>query len=101
MSRVGNFQTGPVYTTPDAWNALREAGNPYRVAEELLSRHRSGDWGDLDPEDRLANERALEDGSRILSAYVLSTGTKIWLITEAKDDQGNRAGTTILLPENY
>ena len=101
MAQIGKFKVGMLYTTPGAWDAMREAGNPYRVAEELLSRHRAGDWGDLSPEDRLANERAIEDGSRILSAYVLSTGTKIWLITEAKDDEGRRSATTILLPDEY
>jgi hypothetical protein len=101
MSQIGKLQAGMLYTTPGAWEAMREAGNPYRVAEELLSRHRAGDWGDLSPEDRLANEGALEDGSRILSAYVLSTGTRIWAITEAKDDEGRRAATTLLLPSEY
>ena len=80
---------------------MREAGNPYRVAEELVSRHRAGDWGDLSPEDKLANERALEDGSRILSAYVLDMGARIWAITKAKDDEGRRAATTLLLPGEY
>jgi hypothetical protein len=38
----------------------------------------------------------------LLSAYVLKDGkTKIWLITEAEDDNGNRAATTGLLPSEY
>ena len=36
---------------------------------DLITRHVTGDWGDLDPEDRGLNERALRDGSRIFSAY--------------------------------
>ena len=53
-------------------------------------------------EDKQANEQALQDGSRIFSAYVLkTTGEKVWVITEAIDDQGRRAATTILLPEEY
>jgi len=44
---------------------------------------------------------ALQDGSRILSAYHTSTGQKIWIITEATDDRGQRSATTILLPDEY
>jgi hypothetical protein len=43
----------------------------------------------------------LHDGSRILSAYVLPTDVKIWIITEAADEKGERAATTALLPEEY
>jgi hypothetical protein len=48
-----------------------------------------------------ANAEALRCGSRILSAYVLLTGVKIWIITEGEDDEGNREATTILLPSEY
>ena len=43
----------------------------------------------------------LKDGSRLLSAYALSTGKTIWIITEAQDDNGNRAATMVLLPDDY
>lgn len=67
----------------------------------FLSRHLRGDWGDLDEDDKLSNNDAIRDGSRILSAYVLATGQRIWLITEAADEQGKRVATTALLPEEY
>ena len=38
---------------------------------QLLSRHTAGDWGDVDKEDAKANDRALEDGTRLLSAAIL------------------------------
>ena len=41
------------------------------------------------------------EGSRLLSAYRTLRNTRIWIITEAKDDDGKRAATTILLPEEY
>jgi hypothetical protein len=59
-------------------------------------RHARGDWGDLSSEDKLANKRALEEGTRLLSAYHLKTGQKIWIITE-----WDRSATTVLLPEEY
>lgn len=61
----------------------------------LIKRHVRGDWGDLSEEDRAANEQALVDGSRILSAYVLPQG-RVWIITES-----DRSATTLLLPEEY
>ena len=48
----------------------------------LLTRHLSGQWGDLDAHDRQANDAALRDGSRLLSAYTLDDGTRIWVLTE-------------------
>jgi hypothetical protein len=61
-----------------------------------LARHVSGDWGDVGEEDRLANEEALRDGTRLLSVYRSATGIRFWIITEA-----DRAQTTVLLPEDY
>ena len=87
------FPLGEVVFTPGAFRALVKSGQD---AWEFLNRHASGDWGDVDEEDRRENERSLTDGCRLLSAYTLSTGTKIWIITEA-----DRSSTCILLPEEY
>ena len=87
------FPLGRVLATPGALRAFEEAQEtplPY------LSRHLQGEWGDLDPEDSAANERALTGGSRLLSAYQLRSGTRVWIITEA-----DRSSTTILLPDEY
>ena len=62
----------------------------------LLPWHITGDWGELDDHDRAENERSLKTGCRLLSAYRLQDGTKIWVITEA-----DRSATTLLLPEEY
>lgn len=61
-----------------------------------LSRHAAGDWGDVGEDDWLANDEALEQGSRLLSVYYASSGTKYWVITEH-----DRSVTTLLLPEDY
>jgi hypothetical protein len=63
---------------------------------EFLNRHRAGDWGDLSAEDRQANDAAVTESGRILSAYTLRDGTRIWIITEA-----DRTSTCVLLPEEY
>ena len=54
------------------------------------------DPGSLGAEDQLQNLRAVREGTRLLSAYELRDGTRIWIITEA-----DRSVTTILLPEEY
>ncbi|HOW67650.1 MAG TPA: hypothetical protein P5186_18150 [Candidatus Paceibacterota bacterium] len=61
-----------------------------------LSRHASGDWGDVSPEDAAENDRSLREGFRLLSSYRDRRGTKFWIITEA-----DRSITTVLLPEDY
>ncbi len=63
---------------------------------DCLKRHSGGDWGDLDEEDQRANDAALKDGSRLLSAYEQKGMPKIWIITEA-----DRSATTVLFPEEY
>lgn len=92
------FKLGAVVATPAALAAMEKANQqPW----EFLARHVQGDWGDVGAEDAEANNGSLKDGSRLLSAYLLKTGEKLWVITEAEDDHGIRAATTILLPDDY
>lgn len=89
------FELGRLIATPAALGAL--------TREQIilaLARHEAGDWGELDAEDQRANEQALHNGARILSAYTFRNApersVKVWVITEA-----DRRFTTILLPEDY
>ncbi len=91
-------QLGQIVATPGALVALAAADT---APSTLLRRHASGDWGDLDAHDRAANTAALRDGSRLLSAYIIGEGVTLWIITEAADEDGHRAATTLLLPEEY
>ena len=92
------FQLGQVVATPAALKAIEDAGQD---PDFFLDKHASGDWGEVDAGDRRANEDALVSGDRLLSAYRTLKGIKLWIITEAEDDQGNRAATTLLLPQQY
>mgnify|MGYP000542499563 CR=1 FL=1 len=87
------FELGQIVATPNAIDALEEAG---QQPTEFLRRHVSGDWGQLEKHDRQANNDAVESGDRILSSYLLKSGSKIWAITEA-----DRSSTCLLLPEDY
>lgn len=104
-------EIGALYATPGALAALvvaRGHGKPYSVQQALeaqermslvapfLARHVAGDWGDVSTEDARANELALIGGERILSAYRLVNGERIWIIAEA-----DRSSTTVLLPDEY
>jgi hypothetical protein len=87
------FPLGRVVATPGALAALDRTGD---TPTAFLRRHVSGDWGELDAHDREENELSLMGGFRLLSAYTLFDGTRIWVITEA-----DRSSTCILLPEEY
>ena len=50
----------------------------------------------VDEHDRAENEISLKHGFRLLSAYTLVDGTRIWVITEA-----DRSSTCIPLAEEY
>ena len=82
------FQLGAVYITPGAIVALLFS----RIDPiDVLVRHVSGDYGDLGQEAMDANEQAISDGRRILSAYRLADGTQLSIMTEA-----DRSSTTIM-----
>lgn len=85
------FPLGRPVITPTALRALNSED-----VTTSIRRHATGDWGDVDPEDRAANEQALQHELRILSAYTDRGGTRFWIITEA-----DRSATTVLLPEDY
>ncbi len=96
------FSLGQVVATPAAMATLERLG---KNVLEFIERHVRGDWGDLSEDDQQANEDALVDGSRILSSYILEGEgdhvVKLWIITEAEDDSGDRMATTALLAEEY
>jgi hypothetical protein len=85
------FETGRTAITASAQRTI----NP-RDVQRALARHAQGDWGELCEDDRQENERSLQKGGRLFSAYVAADGTRFWIITEA-----DRAVTTLLLPEDY
>lgn len=93
------FDPGQVVATPGALEAISVSG---QTPELFINAHLEGYWGlDLCDEDRLLNEEALHDGSRLLSAYRTLRGERLWVITEAEGDDGRRASTCLLLPEEF
>lgn len=101
MSTVegSRFSLGRLVATPAALDALKASG---QGSAEFINRHRLGDWGDVDPQDKVSNDEAIanegkpELQGRVLSAYMTRLGVRIWIITE-----WDRSVTTLLLPEDY
>ena len=88
---IALFRAGNVVATPHALECLTPAD-----INRGLQRHLAGDWGEVSENDSAANNRAVVERTRILSAYNASNGTRFWIITEA-----DRSATTILLPQDY
>ena len=85
------FALGETVITPNALGKL----HPEDVVQSL-ARHGAGDWGEVCEADKKLNDEALNEGTRLLSAYTDRNGIKFWIITEA-----DRSATTVLLPEDY
>ena len=85
------FRLGHLVSTP---NALSQLPNDEII--KAIQRHQAGDWGEVDKHDHQENERALIEGTRLLSVYRTAAGVKFWIITEA-----DRSVTTVLMPEDY
>lgn len=86
------FPLGQVVITPNAMTRI-----PKNEVLHALSRHKSGDFGDLTEADKQTNLEALEHGGdSILSAYNSTSGERFFIITER-----DRSATTILLAWEY
>lgn len=60
--------------------------------EQLLDRHRSADFGEVDDAMWQANLDAIQSGGRVRSAYLLPTGEVVLVVTEM-------GSTTLLTPQ--
>lgn len=85
------FTLGQTFITIGARDNL----HPEDIIRSLM-RHARGDWGECSPEDKAANQEALESGARIMSVYHDRHSVRFWIITEA-----DRSSTTVLLPSEY
>lgn len=93
------FELGQIVATRGALEACSNV-----LMQKCLARHLTGDWGCVCDEDKEANEQALIEGTRILSAYPIDPAkpsegfgnNTLWIITEA-----DRSVTTFLLPDEY
>ncbi len=87
------FYLGQLVATPGALAALEKSG---QSPMDLLSRHVTGDWGEIPEEDRKENQFSLEKGFRLMSSYRTTANDVVWVITES-----SRSHTTLLIPREY
>ncbi len=85
------IQLRQVVATPGAIAAFEESDEQ---PSAFLWRHACGDWGELREADREEHELSLVNGFRLLSSYTLSSGKRIWVITEC-----DRSCTTLLVAD--
>jgi len=78
------------------------AAVPQEVIIGLLDRHASGDWGDLDGEDKAANDADHSQAEgRLFSSYATEENGTVWVITEDLRGEGGGPITTVLFPADY
>lgn len=91
------FELGNVVATSGVYEMVGEDIKFSQFVAKSFTRHCNGDWGDLDQEDKKANDFALLNGDdRLFSKYNYKNGVSIYIITE-----WDRSATTILFPNEY
>ena len=91
------FKLGQVVATRGVYAMVGEDIKFNQFVAKSFERHCNGDWGDLDEEDKKANDFALRNGDdRLFSKYVFNEEVSIYIITE-----WDRSCTTILFPDEY
>ena len=86
------FGLGAVTATPAVLAHLATHG---KSVAQLLDAHVRGDWGSESSEVAESNQRALENGSQLLSEYLVG-GRRVYCITAAEGDLGVRVSTMLL-----
>ncbi|MCX5948714.1 MAG: hypothetical protein NTY67_11195 [Cyanobacteria bacterium] len=75
---------------------------PHAVITGLLDRHAARDWGDLDADDKAANDAdASHAEGRLFSSYDTPEHGTIWVITEDLRGEADGPFTTVLFPDDY
>lgn len=87
---------GQIVATPGALEAFTQG-----ELEGCLLRHSAGDWGEISDADKRRNDVARTVGERLISSYDMLRGRRLWIISEAENDDGKRVATTALLPGEY
>ena len=109
---VVRFKTGRVKATPKAVLLLAKYGFQ---KQDLIARHRAGDWGDVSDAQSRRNELALANGSKVFAWYRLvekiwlnsipysqrKNLPTIWIETSSVNEVGIRAVTTIFCSEDW
>jgi hypothetical protein len=78
LGRDMRFDIGEIIVTPAATDALVANG---LTLDDLLARHRAGDWGDVSEQVREVNERGLIEQFNLQSTYRMPDGRRLVVVT--------------------
>ncbi len=94
--RVGDFELGEQDISEGVEALMKNIG--HLPVERCLERHRAGDWGELDDENRHLNSLSLGEGGSLgfESAYRMEDGTVLRIFTFE-----DCSGTLLLTGEEY
>jgi len=123
------FKSKHIVSTPSIAGGVSGNESFKKFINDSLTKHFCGDWGNTPkhseeekdkvdyPSDWQINDQALKDGSRIMSTFKfpqsiygeklgyystkITEKSKVWIITDAIDDNGLRLATTVLYPSEY
>ena len=91
------FDLGQVVVDKGVDEKMKENRSFSVFVQVSIGRYVHRDWGQTCDEDAKANNRAIQNGERILAVYRQpKTGITIRIITEA-----NRSVTTIMFPDEH
>ncbi len=91
----GKFSLGNLYMTREVMDRC-QADEQFNVyVWESLKRHAEGDWGDVAPDSRVQNDKAVPTGQPLLSMYEDKTRQLPRIVIATS---GNRFQTTVAFP---
>ena len=96
---MNKFTLGQTVMTATVATLIEQDTHFADFVQRSFARYVSGNWGEMDEEDKQQNEEALiNNDNRIFAAYEKADHPdwKIWIITEY-----DRSVTTILFPSDY
>lgn len=73
-----NLPLGQIVVTQRAEELLEASG---LTINDLLQRHRAGDWGDSTAEERRLNENALSNSMSVISSFLVGAGERLTVHT--------------------
>jgi predicted transcriptional regulator len=95
-SKILEINLGDILVTRGVAELARERKQFDTFVQKSLGRHRKGDWGEMNDEDKRLNDESQEKGRRLFSSYESKGFPEIWIITEP-----NRSYTTIMFPDEF
>ncbi len=100
------IQIGKVYATKGVSGDIEQNKKFREFINISINRHINKDFGEMEEEDIESNKKAINNGNRIFSSYKIdenlnNENEKLWIITEAENENKERKYTTILYPKEY